>query len=67
MITTCEGKPGEGKTCNPTGQISSNRTQAEMMTEALLYSPLVTMIESRFRATDRNLTIRLRNHVRTQR
>jgi len=37
-------------------------TNAEIITSLLLFTPKVKLIESRFRATDRNLTIRLRNH-----
>ena len=40
-------------------------TLAELGTQCMLQSPDFRLVESKFRASDRNLTIRLRNHERT--
>ncbi|WP_319587613.1 hypothetical protein [uncultured Desulfobulbus sp.] len=47
----------EMKTAN-----SNKITQLEIKTVLLIQSQNYILVESKFRATDRNLTIRLRNH-----
>ena len=51
---------------NPLGRNQERATtdlsHAEQKTNLLLFASGFRMIECRFRATDRNLTIRLRNH-----
>ena len=43
-------------------QLTASSPVLEMLASVLLANPKLRLIDSRFRATDRNLTIRLRNH-----
>ena len=63
MITTYSGKPGEGMSLKTLRKII-DLNKAELQTICHLSSPDMRLIESRFRATDRNLTIRIRSHER---
>ena len=71
MIIAITGIPGKGMSYEPLAPTSLHLQETpnskgfnniELTAERLLASQEYTMIESRFRATDRNLTIRLRNH-----
>jgi hypothetical protein len=58
MIQKYNAKPSENMTCKDKSSFSS----VELNTRLMLMSPSFHLVESKFRATDRNLTIRLRNH-----
>lgn len=61
MIQPYSVKPGQ----NMTVPEKKDFTTAELGTQCMLLSSGFRLVESKFRASDRNLTIRLRNHERT--
>lgn len=61
MIQPFSAKPGH----NMPLPKKEDFTTAELGTQCMLLSSSFRLVESKFRASDRNLTIRLRNHERT--
>jgi hypothetical protein len=61
MIETYSAPMGQ----NMTLPKKKDFTSAELGTQCMLLSSSFRLVESKFRASDRNLTIRLRNHERT--